>query len=117
MAQVLDLGSLSIQAGFENRIHDQVGIRVRRNGANLDAHALLVADRDTDHGATVDRRCLDLVGRLEVRIETAVSVDAGVQHQANVVPVREDAIEKRPTCLAQFLLALGIPKEILAVTH
>ena len=73
-----------------------VRIRVRRDGAHFDAHAALVADRDADHGAAIDGRRLDLIRRLEMRIEPAIGVDAGIEQQAEVVAVRENAVDERP---------------------
>ena len=52
---------------------------------------------------------------LEVRVEAAVSVDAGIDEQADVVAVGEDAVDKVPAELAEFFLALGIPEEVFAV--
>src|SRR6202035_2203716 len=83
--------------------------------ANLDAHALLVADRNADHGAAIDSRRLDLIGRLEVRIEPAISIHAGIQQKANIVAMGEDAIDEGPSRLAELLFALGVPEQVLAV--
>ncbi len=62
-----------------------------------------------------DGRGLDLVRRFEVRIEAAIGVDAGVQQQADVVAVGQDAVDELPGELAHLLLALRIPEEVLAV--
>ena len=85
------------------------------DGANFDAHALFVADGNADHRTAIDGRGLDLVGRFEVRIEAAIGIHAGIQHQADVVAVSEDAVDEVPAQLAELFLALGIPEEILAV--
>src|SRR6267378_3183621 len=114
-AQILDLGDLAVEAGLEDGIHDHVGVRVGSNGAHLRAHALLVAYGDTHHGAAVDRRSIELIGRLEVRVQPAVGVDAGIDQQADIVAMAENAIHELPTELAELLLALGIPEEVFAV--
>ncbi len=90
------------------------GLASGRDRAHLDASALLVADRNTNHRAAVRRRRLDLIRRLEVRVQPPVSVDARVEHQADVVGVREDPVDELPGELAQFLIALGVPAKILA---
>jgi hypothetical protein len=82
-------------------------------GAHLDAHAAFVADGDADHGAAVDRRRFELVRRFEMRIEAAIGVDAGIQHQAEVVSVGENAVEEFIAELAELFFALGIPEQIL----
>ncbi len=115
LAEVLDLGRLAFQSGLENGVHHQVGIGVGSDGAHLDAHAALVADRDADHGAPVHRRRFELVGRFEVRIEAAIGVDAGIEHQAEIVAVSENAVEELIAELAELLFALGIPEQVLAV--
>src|SRR5881398_36383 len=53
--------------------------------------------------------------RFEMWIEAAIGVDAGVEHEANVVAVREDAIDEGPADFAEFLFALGIPEKIFAL--
>src|ERR1019366_6506283 len=50
-----------------------------------------------------------------MRIEPAIGVDAGVQHQAQIVAVSENAVHERPADLAQLLFALGVPKQVLAL--
>ena len=74
-----------------------VRIRIGRDRANFHAHALLVADGNADHRAAIGRRSLDLVRRLEVRIEAAIGVDTRIQHQADVVAMREDAVDELPS--------------------
>ena len=71
-----------------------------RGIAHFDARAALVADRDADHRAAIDGRRLELVGRFEVRVETAVGVDAGVEQQAEIVAVRSGCGRRtaRRTC-------------------
>ncbi len=97
LAQVLDLRRLAVEAGLEDRIEHQVRIRVRSDGANFDAHALLVADRNADHGAAIHCGRLDLIRRFKVRIEAPISIHAGIQQQADVVAVREDAVDEGPS--------------------
>src|SRR5581483_3330103 len=105
----------AVDAGLEHCQHDHIRVRVGSHGTNLDAHALFVADRNADHGAAINSRRLDLVWRLEVRIETAISVHAGIQQQANIVPVSENAVHERPSELAELLFAFGIPEKVFAV--
>ena len=94
LAKILDLGGLAIQTRLEDRVHHHVRARVRRHRAHFHAHALLIADRDADHRAAVHGRSLDLVGRFEMRVEPAIRVHAGIEHQADVVRVRENAIDE-----------------------
>ena len=109
-AEILDLRGLAFETGLEHREHHHVRIGVRAHRANLDAHAALVADRDTNHRAAIDGRRNDLVRRLEVRVEPAIGVDAGIQHQADVVAVGQDAVHEVPGELAELLLALADPR-------
>ena len=48
-------------------------------------------------------------------IEAAIGIHTRIQQQADVIPVAEDAIQKRPTHLAEFLFALGVPKQVLSI--
>ena len=91
------------------------GFASGRHRADFDARAALVADRDADHRAAIHRRSLDLVRRFEVRIEAAIGVHAGVQQQADIVAVGQDAVHELPGELAHLLFALGIPEQVLAV--
>jgi len=50
-----------------------------------------------------------------VRVEAAIGVDAGVEQEADVIPVRQDAVNKGPAGFAEFFFSLGIPEQILAV--
>jgi hypothetical protein len=75
---------------------------------------LFYADWDSDHGAAIHGRRLDLVGRFEVGIEAAIGIHAGIQQQANVVAVGEDAVDEGPAHFAEFL-AFGVPEQVLAV--
>ncbi len=104
-----------MQAGLEDGVHDHVGVGVRSHRADLDAHALLVADGNADHRATIDRRGLELVRRFKVRVQPAIGVHAGVENQAEVVAVGKDAIDEGPAHFAELLFALRIPEEVLAV--
>jgi hypothetical protein len=72
----------------------------------------LVADGHADHGAAIDGRGADLVGRLEVRVETAIGVDAGVEDQAKVERAGQDAIEEVPAELGELLLTLLVPEQV-----
>ena len=93
----------------------QVRISVRCDGAYFYPHASLVANRDTNHRPAIDRRCFDLVRRFEVRIEPAISVHARVQEQANIVPVRQDAIKESQPSRAKLFLTFGIPEQVVPV--
>src|SRR5712664_1613845 len=115
LTQVLDLCGFSVDSSLENRIHDEVRISVRRYGANFHAHALFVSDGDTDHRAAINSRSLDLVGRFKVRVETAISVHAGIEQKADVISVSKDAVEERPPEFAEFLFAFGIPEQVVAI--
>jgi hypothetical protein len=68
------------------------------------------ADGHTDHGATVDRGGANLVGGLEVRVQTPVGVDAGVEDQAKVERSGQDAIEKAPAKSGELFQTLFVPK-------
>ncbi len=72
----------------------------------------MVADGHADHGAAIDCRSANLVRRLEVRIETAIGVHAGVEDQAEIERVGQDAIEEVPAELRELLLALFVPEEV-----
>ena len=96
LAQVLDLGRAAVDAGLEDGVQHQVGIGIRRDGAHLDAHRPRVADRHAHHRTAIGGRSLDLVGRFEVRIEPAVGIHAGVQDQAEVQRVGQDAVDELP---------------------
>src|SRR5437660_1104970 len=56
----------------------------------------------------------DLHHRAE-RTRAAIRVHAGVQEQANVVAMREDAVHEVPAKFAELLLALRIPEQVLAL--
>ena len=49
-----------------------------------------------------------------MRVEPAVRVHTGIQQQTDVVGMRQHTVDERPRQLAQLLLALGIPEQILA---
>src|ERR1700738_999543 len=76
LSQILDLRGFAVEASLEDRIHHHIRIRVGSDGAYLCTHAALVADRDAHHGSAVDRGGLQLVWRLEMRIEPAISIHA-----------------------------------------
>ena len=83
--------------------------------AHFHAHALLVADGNADHRAAIDRRSLELVGRFKMRIEPAIGIHAGIQHQADIVAVvRMRSMNDQPILLS-FSSPLAIPEEVLAV--
>ena len=74
----------------------------------------LVAERDADHRAAIDRRNLDLVRRLEVRVEAAIGVDARVEDEAEIGRAVEDPIDELPRHLRDAVLpSLGI-EEVFA---
>src|SRR5262249_34330050 len=75
-------------------------------------HAAMVADGDADHGAAIHGRCHDLVRRFKVRVQTPIGVDAGVQRQADIVAVGQNAIHERPAQLGELFLSFGIPKQV-----
>src|SRR5208337_3715348 len=50
-----------------------------------------------------------------MRIEAAISVNAGILHEARVVSMREHTIQKLPSHLAEFLFTLRVPEQVLAV--
>src|SRR6185437_173950 len=79
------------------------------------AHAALVADWDSHHGATVNRRSLKLIGSFKVRVQPAIRVHTRIQQQADIIAVCENAIHKLPACFTQLLFAFGIPEQVLAV--
>jgi hypothetical protein len=88
----------TLEAGAQQRVDREVRVGVRRDRAHLDARRALVAERDADHRAAVDRRGLDLVGRLVVRVEPAVGVDARVEHQAeSLALVRMRSMKLQPS--------------------
>src|SRR5205823_952763 len=79
------------------------------------AHAAFVADGDAHHGAAVRGGSVELIRRFEMRVEAAVRIDAGIDEQANIVAVRENAIDEVPAEFAELLLTFGIPEKIFAV--
>src|SRR5882724_13096830 len=50
-----------------------------------------------------------------MRIKTAVSVHAGVEHEADLVTVRQNAVDESPAELAQLFFAFGVPEQVLSV--
>ncbi len=90
----------------------EVGVGVRRHRTNFSAHRPVIADGHADHSATVDCRGANLIGRLEMRVETAIGVDAGVEDEAEIERMAEDAIEELPSELGELLFALLVPEEI-----
>jgi hypothetical protein len=72
----------------------------------------MVADGHADHGAAVDGRGANLVGRLEVRVQPPVGVHAGVEDQAKVQRVGQNAIQEVPAERGELLLALFVPEEV-----
>ncbi len=96
LAQVFNLRDLAVDAGLEDRVQNQVWIRIRRYGANFDSRAALVADRNANHGTAIDCRGLQLVRRFKVRVESAIGIDARVEQQADVVACSQDAVDKLP---------------------
>src|ERR1041385_2314593 len=50
-----------------------------------------------------------------MRIESAISIHAGIEHEADIVPMGENAIHECPAQLAQLLFTLGVPEKIFAV--
>src|SRR5439155_25101316 len=40
---------------------------------------------------------------------------AGIQHQADIIGVGENAIDERPAALAKLFFTIRVPKEVLAV--
>src|SRR3984957_4690383 len=115
LPEVLDLRGIAVDAALEDRQHHQIWIGIRRHRTNFHTHALLVADRNADHRSTIHGRGFDLVGRLEVWIQTAIGIHAGVQQQADVIAMSKDAIEECPALLAELFFALPVPEQVLAV--
>ena len=105
----------AFEAGPEHRVDRQVGVGVRRDRADLDARGAFVADRDADHRAAVDRRDLDLVRRLEVRVEAAIGVDARVEDETEVVAVGQDPLDEIPGEGRDPILALRVVEDVLAL--
>src|SRR4026209_809252 len=112
---VVEVAERALEPGLEDREDRQVGVDVGRDRADLDAGRALVADRDADHRAAVLGRDLDLVRRLEVRVEAAVRVDARVEDQADVVGVRQDPVQEAPGEARQAVLALLVVEGVLAL--
>src|ERR1035441_7300638 len=111
-AQVLRLGDLAVEAGLEDAVEREIGVGVRGHGADFRAHGAVVADGNADHGAAIDGRGANLVGSLEVRVQTPVGVYAGVEDQAQVQRAGQDAVEEVPAEGVQLLFALLIPEQI-----
>ena len=91
---------------------DEIGVGVGSHGANLGAHGAVIADGHAHHGAAVGGRRADLVGRFEVRIEAAIGIDAGVEDEAKIERVGQDAIEEIPAELRELLFALLVPEQV-----
>src|ERR1700733_15447027 len=49
-----------------------------------------------------------------MRVQSAIGVDTGIQQQAEIVPVSENAMYKFPADFAQLLFPFRIPEQILA---
>src|ERR1035441_7474977 len=72
----------------------------------------MVANGHADHGATVRGRGTDLVGRLEVRVEPPVGVDTGVENEAKIERMAQDAIKEFPAELRELFFALFVPEQV-----
>src|SRR6202008_662376 len=105
----------ALQPSLENRVHHHVRARIGADRTNFDSHTFVVADGYANHRAAIDGGRLQLVGSLEVRIEAAVGVHAGIQQQADIVAVGQNAVDEFPAELAELLFALGIPEEVFAI--
>ena len=103
---------VAVDAGLEDAVERQVGVGVGSDGAHFSAHGPVVADGHADHGAAVGGRGANLVGRFKVRVETAIGVDAGVEDEAKVERMAQDAIEEVPSELGELLFALLVPEEV-----
>src|SRR6202041_2257645 len=95
--------------------HHQIWIGIRRHRTNFHPHALLVADRNEDHRSPIHGGGFDLVGRLEVWIQTAIGIHAGVQQQADVIAMSKDAIEEWQYHLNELFFGFRVPDQVLAV--
>src|SRR5258706_1523417 len=115
LPQVLDLRGFAVESGLEDRIHHHIRVRVGSDRAYFRTHAALVANGDADHCAAVDRRCLKLVRRLEMWIQAAIGIHAGVKQQAEIITVRKDAVYELPAGFAKLFLPFWIPEHVLAI--
>ena len=50
-----------------------------------------------------------------MRIEATERIHAGIEQQAGIVAVGQEAIDELPAEFAEFLLALGVPEQVLAI--
>ena len=50
-----------------------------------------------------------------MRIQPAIGIHAGIEQQANVIAMCQDAVEKSPSHLAELLFAFRVPEKILAI--
>ena len=82
------------------------------HGAHFGTHGARVADGHANHGAAVDSRRADLVGRLKVRVEPPIGIHAGVEDQAEIQRAGQDAVKEGPAERRELLFALFIPEEI-----
>ena len=111
-AQIVRVGDVAVDAGFEDAVERQVGVGVGCHGADFGAHRPVVADGYADHGAAIDGRSANLVGRLEMRVEPPIGVHAGIEDQAKVQRMGQDAVEEVPAKGGELLLALLVPEQV-----
>ena len=72
----------------------------------------MVADGHADHGAAIDGRSPNLVGRLEVRVKPPVGVHTGVEDQAKVQSMGQDAVQKVPAEGGELFLSRLVPEQV-----
>src|SRR6266511_801416 len=104
----------AFQSGLQQGVEHQIWVGIRADRAHLDTGRILIANRDTHHRATIDWRGLDLVRRFEVRVEPAVRVDAGIQHQTDIIRAGQNAIDELPTRVRETLGPSAI-EDVLAI--
>ena len=70
----------------------------------------MVADGNAHHGAAVNGRSANLIGRFEVRVKAAIGVHTRVEDQAKVERAGEDAVEETPAKSGELLLTFFVPE-------
>jgi len=66
-----------------------------------------------NHGAAVDGRGPNLVGRFKVRIQTPVGIHAGIEDQAEIQRMGQNAVRKFQPKVEKLLLALFVQKRLV----
>ncbi len=71
--------------------------------------------RNADHGTAIHGRRFHLIRCFEMRIEAPIGIDAGVENQAKIEAMAQNAVDKIPGLFADLFLAVRVPEHVLAI--